>query len=74
MNGRAEGRRVETIALAHQIEVMARTKRLKPLAKYLRRPDRSKTDNSAVIDMFEELAAKGGPVRIRRVTRVPESE
>ncbi|WP_272798849.1 hypothetical protein [Sphingobium sp. AntQ-1] len=50
---------------------MAREKRLKPLAKYLdqAKPKQAGGDNFAVIAMFEELAAKGGNVVIRRVKR-----
>jgi hypothetical protein len=71
MRGRARGERERTIILAHQIEAMAREKRLKPLAKYLdqAKPKQAGSDNFAVIAMFEELAAKGGNVVIRRVKR-----
>lgn len=72
MRGRSRGLQERIIVLAHQIEAMARQTKLKPLAKYLK-PAKSKKkagdDNSAVIAMFEELAAKGGNVKVRRVQR-----
>lgn len=72
MCGRSRGTQERIIVLAHQVEAMARQKKLKPLAKYLK-PGKGKkkgaNDNGAVIAMFEELAAKGGNVKIRRVER-----
>lgn len=67
MRGRDKADRERTITLAHQIEAMAREKRLKPLKSYLTKNQGKKSDNNAVIAMFEELAAKGGNVQIRRV-------
>lgn len=69
MRGRDRADHDRIITLAHQIEAMAREKRLKPLKKYLSRNTGKRDDNMAVIAMFEALAANGGNVTIRRVDR-----
>lgn len=68
MRGRRKGIRDQTIALAHQVEAMAREKRLKPLKDYLETGTRKPAGNAAVIAMFDELA-KQGVVKVRRIQR-----
>lgn len=60
------------MALAHQTEIMAREKRLRPLTHYLKRQTKPDRQNAAVIDMLAAMAAKGGSVKITRITRSEE--
>jgi hypothetical protein len=71
MRGRARGNQERILALAHQTEIMAREKRLKPLSTYLRRMNKPAPQNEDVIAMLKDLARKGKSVRIKRV-RQPE--
>ena len=59
MRGRSLGHQERLIALAHQIEVMARQKNLKPLAKYMapEKPAR-KSGAGDVLAMAKRLKAK----------------
>lgn len=64
MKGSARGRRERTIVLAHQIEAMARQKRLKPVEQYLRQKKRARgTDGRAVIDMLKRKGVKVEPIQ-----------
>lgn len=60
MRGRAKGERDRLVALAHQIEAMARQKVLKPLSKYLEEPKKQAPDDGArkVLAMMKRLKAK----------------
>lgn len=68
MRGRRKAQREQTITLAHQIEAMARQKRLRSLSAYLKGDERPGANNAAVIAMFDQLA-KNGAVKVRRVQR-----
>lgn len=67
MRGRAKGNQERIIVLAHQTELFAREKRLKPISSYLRRLAPSVPQNAEVISMFERMAAKGKKVNITLV-------
>ena len=67
MRGRARGNQERIVALAHQTQMMAREKRLKPLSTYLRRLNKPAPQNEDVIAMFRGIARKGGGVKIKRV-------
>lgn len=71
MRGRSKGNQERIIILAHQTEMMAREKNLKPVKSYLRRPSVPVSRNAAVIDMLSGLAGKGGAVKIKRVQWKP---
>lgn len=58
MRGRTKGDRDRIVTLAHQTEVMARQKTLKPLAKYLEPPKTKAKPESAVLAMMRRLKAK----------------
>lgn len=60
MRGRAKGDRDRLIALAHQIEAMARQKILKALPKYLEVPKKLTPDQGAkkVLEMMKRLKEK----------------
>lgn len=59
MRGRARGNRERIIILAHQVEAMARQKRLKPLEKYLEPPKpKSKGGASELLAKLRRFKAK----------------
>ncbi|QAY77925.1 hypothetical protein [Sphingosinicella sp. BN140058] len=68
MGARIKGQRERIITLAHQIEAMARQKKLNPLAKYLQHKKRAHGGgDAAVVGMLEDLRAKGMHVKITRL-------
>jgi hypothetical protein len=60
MRGRAKGEQERMIILAHQIEAMAREKRLKPIAQYLKGDKKKpRSDAKDMIAMMKRIKAKG---------------
>ncbi len=69
MKGRAKGNQERIIALAHQTQIFAREKKLKPLRAYLGKAGKQVGGEVAVLDMFRKMAADGRGVTIRKITR-----
>lgn len=68
IHGRAKGYQERVVIQAHQSEVMARQKKLKPLKSYLASKKKVSADGSGdVLAMFEKMAAEGKNVKIRRL-------
>jgi hypothetical protein len=65
MRGKLKGERDRLIALAHQVEAMARQKILRPLAKYLEEPKKQTPDQGArkVLAMMKRLKEKQNGAR-----------
>jgi len=58
MRGRSNGEREKTIILAHQIEAMAREKRLRPIDHYLGpQKSNSLTSGKTMLDMIKRFKA-----------------
>lgn len=75
MKGRIRGNRDRIIILAHQIEAMARQKKLKPVNQYFRQTKRAKrTDSPAVIDMLRRMKRDGAAISIKRLKATKPKE
>jgi len=68
MAGRSKANRENIIILAHQVEAMARQKKLRPIVDYLGRSSRVVGTDEAVIPMLQAMAAKG-LVAIREIPK-----
>lgn len=58
MRARLKGEGERLVALAHQTEVFARQKVLKPLAKYLEPPDTPDAAGRKVLAMMKRIKAR----------------
>jgi hypothetical protein len=68
MRGRAKGNQQRIIIQAHQSEMMAREKRLKPLKSYLKQsPAKPAARDDEVLAMLRSIGRKHGGVKIKRL-------
>jgi len=75
LRGRGKGEKERIILLAHQTEVMARQKRLKPPEHYLNgasRQPRAKLGAGAVVTALAQAEKRGLNVTVRRITQRKE--
>lgn len=70
LKGRSRARQESIIILAHQIEAMARQKKLKPVADYLGRRRRRRGTDEGIIPMIETMRAKG----LVTVSEIPKGD
>jgi nitrate reductase assembly molybdenum cofactor insertion protein NarJ len=70
MEGRAHAAKQQfdiAVAGAWHAEAFARTKRLKPLSKYLAHDDSRGQDGAQMLAALREMNARGAPMTIRKV-------